>query len=481
MNNRQFTCDAGTYTIDEAINGQSQLTFYDSLAQVALRPSLRQGTVLCYWKQGIEGLFAALQSNLKADNRMVKTNPYYWTEMCSEETISVTVKKSNAAVGDPGDSVAVTLAPQSHSSNGKFSRPRAGYRAYIKENNRQGVNVIAVSKSVTGAHTITLEPLNGQVLDLTKYDTYTVLLDQMKMYVKGDTSDLSAHGLVSNPPTLRKGYMQKFEDSVDIHEDEIDGYVNEQEFYVIKGISPITNKKIDMWCVPQVNEQLNAKVMDSRNINTLFGVRDDAKQQGFDGTITTAEEQGMFQAGYDPASGIAFRQILMSMIKRLRKTNGCPDMMLATDFEFMIDWSEGIAAMVKDFNQNYLFSLFGNGGQGKMDFQYFQFENFKAFNYNFKQFTVDGFDSKRYGFPLNRFALTFPACQFKDTEGKVVAPVTYTNIESCEPAQQKNQWVNDERARQGRKVFFNVKDSYGLEIHCASKMGTLKYAQCSAA
>src|SRR5580765_5936148 len=102
MNNKTFTCESGTYTIDAAINGQSGLAFYDSLAQIALRPDLRQGTVLCYWKQGIEGLFAQLQSLLKSDNRTVKTNPYFWTEICAEETISVIAKKSTGSVPAAG-------------------------------------------------------------------------------------------------------------------------------------------------------------------------------------------------------------------------------------------------------------------------------------------------------------------------------------------------------------------------------------------
>lgn len=479
MNNKTFTCDAGTFTIDEAINGQSQLAFYDSLAQVALRPSLREGTVLCYWKQGIEGLFAQLQALIKADNRVVKTNPYYWTEQCAEETITVTVKKSLASVPAAGATVTLTLAPNSHSATGKASRPRAGYRAYIKENGRQGANITAVSKSVTGAHTITLEPLNGEVLDLTKFDTYTIVIDTLKMYVKGDLTCMTGHGLVQNPPVLRKGYVQKFEDSIEVHEDEIDGYAYENEFHVVKGISPVTGKPVDMWCAPQVNEQLQAMVIDSRNINTLIGIRDDKKQQGFDGIVTTAEGQGMFSAGYEPASGVSLKQILMSMIRKLRKTNGCNDYMLLADFGFLLDWSEGIAAMVKEFGQNYIFSLFGKGGTGSQNFEYFNFQDFKAFNYNFRTFQIDGFDARRYGYLLENFAMMVPACPFKDTNGATVPPLTYTNIAGCEPAKQKNMWVDDTRQRRCRIVAYNVKDSYGLEIHCASKLGVMKRSKCA--
>lgn len=480
MNQNTFTCDSGTYTIDQAINGQSGLAFYDPLAQIALNPSLRDGTILCYWKQGLEGLFSQLQSLLKADNRVVKTNPYYWTEYCSEETITVAVKKSPDAVPAAGATVTVDIDSSSHSRGGKFSRPRAGYRAYIKENNRQGVTITDVDKTVAGEHTITLDPLNGEVLDLTKFTTYTLVVDTLKMYTKGDTECLTGSGLVQSPPVLRKGYVQKFEDMISVHEDEIDGYAYENEFHVVKGISPITGKKVDMWCAPQINEQLLSRVIDSKIINTLIGIRDDEQQKGFDGLVTTAEKQGAYNAGYEVGSGISLRQILMNNIRTLRKTNGCTDIMMINDFGFGIDWTEGIAAMVGAANQQYNFSLFGPGGKGNLGaFEWYQFNDFKAFGYQFRSYMMDLFDSRRYGGLLENFSITMPACQFKDTNGKTVPPFTYVNIEGCEPAKQDNFTVDDTRARHCRYVNYGVKTSYGAEIHCASKLGILKRARCA--
>lgn len=478
MDTKKFECSGATYSIDQCINGQSPLPFYDSLAQVALKPSLREGTVLCYWKQGLEGLLSQVQSLLKADNRVVKTNPYYWTEYCSEETIVTKVLKSAEAVPAAGESVTVTIAEGSHSQNGKFSKPRAGYRAYIKELKLKGVNILTVTRSVNGAHTIELEPLNGEVLDLTQFSTYTLIVDTLRLYEKGDTDCITKHGVVSNPPLLRKGYVQKKEDGICIHEDEIDGYAYDVEFHVVKGISPLTGKKIDMWCIPQINEQLQAKIMDSRNIDTLINVRDDVKQQGFDGLITTAENQGSFQGSYDPASGISMRQILLSQMRLLRKTQGCTDNLIAHDFGFGVDWAEAFAQLVKESGQNINYQLFGGGGTGNRDFQYYNFGDFTAFNYKWRKFQIDLFDSVRYGGMFTDFSFTMPACQFKDTNGKTVPPVTYTSIEGCEPAKVQNMWVDDTRKRGCRTVDFYVKDAYGMEIHCASKLGILRKKKC---
>jgi hypothetical protein len=471
---QKFECAGSTYSIDQAINGQTPLAFYDSLAQIALRPSLREGTVLCYNKQGLEGLLAQIQALLKADNRVVRTNPYYWTEFCQEETITVSVKKAAGAVPAAGAQVTVQIDDSSHSSNGKFSKPRAGYRAYIKENKLQGANIISVNKTVTGAHTMTLEPINGEVLDLTGLATYTLVVDTLRMYKKGDTDCITKSGLIQNPPILRKGYVQKFEDGIFIHEDEIDGYAYESEFHVVKGLDPITGRAVDMWAIPQVNSMLQAKLIDSININTLIGRRDDVKQEGYDGLITTADAQGMFNAGYDPASGVSFRQILLNMVRTLRKTQGCTDYMLAHDFGFGMDWTEGIASMVKEAGQGTLYALFGNGGAGVRDFQMYGFKDFSAFNYKFRTFQIDMFDSIRYGSLLPNFALMLPACTFKDTNGKVVPPVTYVTIEGSEPAKTKNMWVDDTRKRGCRTVDFYIKHNSGMEIHCASKLGVLR-------
>jgi len=41
-----FSCDAGTYSISDAIAGQTPLVMYDSLKQAALLPELRQQRTL---------------------------------------------------------------------------------------------------------------------------------------------------------------------------------------------------------------------------------------------------------------------------------------------------------------------------------------------------------------------------------------------------------------------------------------------------
>lgn len=476
---KRFQCDAGTFGIDQCMNGQTPLVYYDALAQVALQKSLRSEAILCYWETGVEGLFSQLQAVWDSDNRMVKSNPFFWAEYCQDVTIITSVTKSGGSVPSAGASVTVNLDVSSTSQNGLFSIPRAGYRAYIKENGGQAVDITAVNKTLVGANqTITLAPINNQVLDLTVFSTYTLLVDTLRMYTKGDTSCIASGAFVQNPPILRTGYIQKFEDSICIHEDELDGYAYDVEFRLFKGIDPVTGKKIDMWGLPEVTIKLLEKYMDSKNINTLFSQRDSVLGKGFDGLIPTADTQGMFTRSYDPASGISLKAMLFNMIRSLRKVHGCNEYMLLHDFGFWMDWSEAIAELVRNSTVDKMYSLFGAGGEGARNFQYYSFGDFQAFGYKFRTTLVDAFDHMRYGDYLADFGLLLPACKFKDTGGAYVPPVTYVNIEGKNPAFQKKIWSYDFKDQGCRNLQVFIKDSYGMEIHCASKMGTLRKRAC---
>jgi hypothetical protein len=473
----QFCCDAGTFTLDQCLCGQAPLAMYDPLAQIALRPELRRDTILCYKDTSVEGLLSQIQGAVGADNRTVKTNPFYWTEKCSEPQLTICVGKAGAA-STPGGSVTVTLDAKSMSGNGQLSRPRAGHRVYVKELDGQGANITAVNKSVTGAHTVTLTAINNEVLDLTKFNQYTLLIDPLIMHVKCDTNCIQTNGFLYSPPYLRKAYVQKFEKGYCLSEDEIDGYAHEVDFFVIKGIDPLTGNAVENYCMPQLNNQLLSDWTDSRVINTLWGRRDDTAQLGFDGLIPTARSSGMYNRFYDPASGVSLKQILMGMVRTLRRENGCNEYMLWHDLSFAMDWSDAIASLVTATGQNCVFSLFGRGGQGMMNFEWFQFKNFEAFGYKFATYMIDAFDTRRYSNYQEHFALMMPACKFRDTAGKVVPAVTYVNMEGCEPGKQKHIFSYDERQRGCRVWNVFLKDQFALEIHCPSKLGLLEKAAC---
>jgi hypothetical protein len=472
---KRFKTSMGEFHVDEVMMGQSQMTYYDPLSQVLLEKDLRMDTILQYNETGIEGLLSQLQGLLGADNRKVKSNPYYWTEFNEQPTIISTVLKSGGAVPAAGAPVTVTLDTSSHSRNGKFSVPRSGFRAMIKELKMQNVNITAVTKSPVGGHTIQLTPINGEVLDLTKLDYYTLLVDTLRIYKKGDLNPMVGGSFTTEPPTLHKGWVQKFEKAYTIHEDELDGYAYGTNFRLFKGYLA-NGKKVDNWGLPEINEKILEDWIDNRKINTMFMQRDDVAGEGFNGFIPTADKQGAFSRYYDPASGWSLKSMIFNWIRQLRLRNGPTQYMIAHDFGFGLDWSDAIGELVSKAKADTVYQLFGTGGTGMRDFQWYGFGNFSAHNYDFKTYQVDAFDSGRYGNALTDFAFLIPSTKYKDTAGKIVPPATYVNIGAAEDAKQKKIWSYNFTEQGGRSLQVMCKDSWGLEIHCAKQLGTLRKA-----
>jgi hypothetical protein len=469
---KRFKTSLGEFGVEEAMMGQTPLTYYDPLSQVLLEKDLRMDTILQYKETGIEGLLSQLQGLLGSDNRKVKSNPYYWTEFNEEATIITTVKKAGAA-GTAGAPVTVNIDSSSHSRNGKFSVPRSGFRAFIKELGMQNVNITNVTKSPVGGHSIELTPISNEILDLTKLDSYTLLVDTLRIYKKGTLDPIGGGSWVNEPPTLHKGWVQKFERGYEIHEDELDGYAYGTNFRLYKAITP-DGKKVENWGVPDINRKILTDWTDNRNLNTMFMQRDDKAQEGFDGFIPTADKQGAFSRYYDPASGWSLKSMIFGWIKQLRLRNGPTEYMIAHDFSFGLDWSEAIAELVKRSKSDMTYQLFGQGGTGMRDFTYFDFGDFEAHGYKFRTFQVDAFDARRYGNPLTDYAFLIPSAKYKDTAGKVVPPATYVNIGAANDAFQKKIWSYDFTNQGGRVVKVMCKDSWGLEIHCAKQLGSLR-------
>jgi hypothetical protein len=473
---KRFQSDAGEFSIDDVMQGQSELVWYDPLKQIALQPSLREATILTYKDMDVEGLFAEVNQMLNAGKYMVKTNPHYWTEY-SEPTTLVTSLQKATAVGAAGAEVTVALDISSYSKNGKFSVPKKGYRGSIKEIN-QTVNITSITKTVNGAHTIGLTPINNATLDLTKYSTYTLTTDSLRMYKKGDRNCITGSGIVKNPPIIRKGWIQKWEDMIPIGEDELDGYSYGKEFRLFKGIDPVTGKGIEMWSAVPLLKELEMRLKDSKIYNTMWGERDDVSQTGFNGILPTTETEGSFNRFYDPSDGSSLKAMLWNMIKSLRKIYGCNEYMLLHDAEFGMDWSTAIAQLVKDTEIGKNYQLFGLGGEGQRDITWYQYNAFMAYEFTFTPKKIGVLDSRRYGAKTESYALMMPACRFKDTNGDDVAPVNYTNIYGAESAQQDQTFIDDTRKRGCRDLNCFVKTSYGMEQYGVTKWGSVKKFKC---
>lgn len=470
-----FQCEAGTFAISDAIAGQTPLAMYDSLKQAALLPAIRANQngmasiIMPYAEKTPEALFSQMQAAFGSENRTVKAREFFWLEYDSYDTLSFVVDKSAAAVPAAGAPVTVSFNALSKSGVGGYVKPLANYYAWIKENNRQKVLITVVN----GSSTVTLQPINGETLNLTQYSRYTIIIDPMRHYTLGDTNDITTEGMVLNPPTMYKSYAQKYEKGYAINQDEIDNYVYDRDFKVIKGLNT-RGEAVEYFYIPTINSQIEAYLSDNKNLNTLFGVRDLTNQKDFDGMVPTAEKYGMFNSGYDIFTNVSLKAILFSMIKTLRRINGCDNYMLAHDFSFWMDWSDNIGELIKAAGQSYRYELFGEGGVGSRDFSYYDFKNFTAFGYKFTPYMLDIYDHRRYANILEYFSMMLPLTKFKDQFGNTVPYITYVALEGAEPAKMNNIWIDDARKRGARNLRAFVQTTWGFECHRPTAMGILK-------
>lgn len=478
-NINQFFSEAGTFSIDQVIKGQTPLTYYDPLKQIAYQPEIRRSAdgkiaaVLPYPKTSIWGLFSQLQARFGADTKMVKARKFWWAEYDQFQTFAFAVLKSNAAVPGGGVGVTVQISRQSLSQNGLFAKPIAGFRAMVKELNQQIVDITNVQELPNGNFNITLTPINNEVLNLTQRGQYTIVMSSMRNYQLENTpSQIQGQGIVKNPPALYESYVQKYENRIDIDESEIDNYVYDKDIMIFKGLDPNGNT-IEYFYIPQMSLELEGWITQNRIFRTLFNQRDRLNDQDFDGIIPVIRKYGLFNYAYDQFLGGSFKSLLFSIIKSLRKINGSNDYFLIRDFNFGLDWGEAMAQLVRNYDQNYKYRLFGEGGEGFRDFEYFRFGNFSWNNYHFIDYQMDAFDDYQLGRPLEYFAILMPAKAYTDTDGNRVPIMNYVNISGAEPAKSQNVWMYDFRQQGGRNASIFAKDAFGIEVHKPTQLGII--------
>ena len=472
-----FTCDAGTFSIDQAIAGQTPLVMYDSLKQAALLPAIRQvrsGTgaqVIMPWdERSPEALFSQMQAAFGSENRTWASREGYWLEYDSYDTLSFVVGGVNGVPPAAGQPVTVTIDTLSRSNQGNFTKPIENYYAYIKELDRQKVLISAVNKT---ADQVVLQPINGQVLNLTQYSRYTIIIDPLRHYTLLDPNAVVPEGYVLNPPVMYKSFLQTFEKRFQVNRDEVNNYVYNRDFKVIKGIGT-GGKPVEYFYIPALNDACNAFIQDNKNINILFGQRDYGAQKGFDGIVPTAEQYGMFNSGYDVFTNVSLKQILFGMIKTLRRVNGCNSYTLMHDFLFWMDWSEQLGDLITASKQSYKYALFGEGGTGARDFSYYSFSKFDAFGYEFIPYMLDVFDHRRYANILEYFSLLMPNAKFKDQNGDTIPFLTFCYLEGAEPAKVDHIYMYDFRKQFQRTVDVGLETTWGQEIHAPTRLGILK-------
>lgn len=463
------------------INGESSMALYDPLRQAAYRPDLRKdknglaSITLPYADMGIEGFFSEIQMEVTGSaSREVAASEFYWAEMNAFESFAFAIKGDNAS---PSTTKTAQISRYAQTKNGLFAVPVPGWDAIIVGQGSpsgQLVKINNVTKISNGNFTVTLESKNGENIDLSKKGQYTVTMIPMQNQPKGASGKISKRAYAYNPPLLRKSWVQKFNDGIGLHEDEITNYIYDRKWEIVKGVDGNGNG-VDYIYIPSITKKLQEAIFASRTLRILMNKRDYGLNEGFDGIIPTVENYGMFNMPYDDLMLGSFRSMLFNIIKSLRKVNGSETNYLLHDFNFGIDWNEAMASLVKltsnPVNLNY--ELFGAGGVGDRDLTYYNFMNFSWGNYNFIAKKINTFDTDRYGQILPYFALLMPAKRLQDSHGNAVPIVTMCHVAGAEPAKTQYIRVDDARLRGEFTIDFYAQDTFGIEFHAPSRCGLI--------
>lgn len=469
----------GDFTIEQAMCGNRYDGMYDPLRAMTVRPDLRKDAIMNYSSSSIEGLFSQIGYLLGNDKRRTTTREFYTQEISEEGGLSFVVRKSLAAVPAAGANVTLTIDAASHSATGTMSLPSAGFMVYLNGNAGKSFNVISVNPSVSGAHTITLQPLNGTVADFTTKDRYTLTSSRMKRIGVCTDDCITGNNFVMSPPVLRKHYVQKYERGYAVKEDEFNNYAYTEHAHEVTFTDSYGKVRTE-WAEGLYTDRLMNDIKTNRVLETLFAERDDVNKLGFNGVLTTASKNSFLNQVYDTAQGATFSQIFMNLIRRIRNSRGSNEYLLCHDFHFGLDWDAGLTELARSFTGTNQYSILGPGATGERDMIWPEFGFFKYNNYKFGKYQIDMFDDPKFGGNMREnYAFMLPMARYKDTAGKTVAPVTYVTMQGAEVGPDMQIYTVDKRKTMAcREVLFVGKDTFGLEIHCADKLGLMYKATC---
>ncbi len=478
------TCKVSTMTAQECAT--QLVPIYDHAAHILMNSDIRKGVV----QNGGISPFLALQMDLTEkltmgaggkSYRTVETQKYYTQESCCVgDDWTFSIKGNNSQILANEHTVIVAGG---YAGNGGFSTPIAGRRATISYQDGTSVNtdIISVDVQTNGSHLVTLRALNGKLFSLNSQNTFKVIMGKLKPYVKNDTKCIETHGMVQNGVNLVQGHIQKYEDGLCILEDEVDFYKYSElpmgEQGAIDVYNPAT-QQFERGYNPDTifRNQLYNNRMQNMTYEMLFGEYNAVTDTGIDGVWTTIQKRGMFKFNKYNLSDPAVLKSILRIIVRQLKSSG-----LGKVKEVCI-WQDDIASSktsdsimkILGFTENYIPQATGFNVNGKGELEWYNFTGIKNFEGSGISFSFKNLGIQSLNIPHMRdFCIIQPMVPFKDSMGNSVAPIEITKLKNLDGIN-KSIWMDDSRERGCRKISYFVKDSFGLDIHCAQFMGYIK-------
>lgn len=478
--NPDGTCSIGnkTYSVQGCISGDyREIPMYDPLQQAVLQPNLMKDVVNITDHRSIDKLISQIGMVARDRGKTTKTRVFYTLER--DPNRSHVTKIGTAAAGLGGASVTVAISDANTSPNGGYTMPLAGYKALIKSSNgrtSQTVYISAVTPDGSGGFEITLDPINNEIIDLSGSATHNLFQMPMREYLKGDTDCKVTDRRFDAYPSMVKHFVQMYERSICIHQDQMNGYAFDKNLEIAEGINPMTGKSQWMVYIPELMNELAYDHHLQRSMITLNGERDTMTGMGIDGLIPTAEKGGKLNFTYDANAEISLFQQMRYIARKISKTNSPKDYMLIHDKEFGFDFQEAMAQFVTGWGGNYTMSLFGNTPS---DFEYFKFKDFSHGGINFRGYEMDTFDDpNKTGFLYDGFGILVPSAPYLTADGDKVPPLEYYTLEGSDNTYDNYTWTDDKRKRGCRTLDIHKNMTLALAIHGICNMGIIKSDKC---
>lgn len=332
----------------------------------------------------------------------------------------------------PGGAATFQLIRANHSADGKYSNASVGGQIYIYED-RRWVRVTAVTKTTNFAHTVTVQPLDGD---------YTVNIRAGKKMMFNPTrfvDGLSCSAPVSTWET--PGYVKKVS-PIDLRlswEQPMDLSAGYQDILQFAIMFDDNGQQVDGW-IPYSRMDCARNFKFAKNMYWMMGERvtnsafigtglvlNNGKYSGFDGYLTTMRFGGGNVREYDPVVGINLEADFLPVIKRQDSLKKCKNFLIEHGLDFMEALVRNMGNIFKDSAGQINLNVFKQLGANmdivqKLELQHYSFLGFN-FEFNRMSALTDSRSIGNYDMPY--LGMMMPLDMQKDSKGNSVPAIEF--------------------------------------------------------
>jgi hypothetical protein len=450
--------------------------FYDT-------PDIRNGMVVTRQVPSILAWILDMRRNLVKDGStysMVRTRKFLAQEIDTVRNPNL-FRTEIGALGTAGNPVTATIKSP-YGVGGQYTVPVQNHLATTRINGEQVTALITnVVTTTPFEYTITLEPLNGGVIDLSQCELKW-LYNPRVQYTKSCTSTIQLEGFVETAPNIIRGNIQEYETGTPICQDELTNYRYETAPMKAQLFDQMRGEMVDTFCLmPAVMDRIRDRMLYADVVDLLFSEYDGINDKGFDGLFTTAVRRGTFNYQIDTTDVASFLATIEIIMLRL-KNEGIMKAVVWMDEEFGINVNK-LLAQIPGAN-NFGLPIFT--GSNKEPITWYNFRGIKDFlgiaGLDIQFETIEGWEQAGFTALYQNFGLVMPSTPFKDEMGQVVPPVEIVKLKSCTGLDVSNRndrwnnslWYSDiDLTNGGRQLKVFARTSFGVQIYGAKYMGVL--------